>query len=268
VVIGASHKHAPTPKDAGHAQDSAPLDEPELASIAQETSDTERRAAEAERELVEWKKIKFMRERVGEDFDGLILSATKYGLFVELQDLFIEGLVPIQSLGALDGDRYSYRENTREIIGDMHGRKFRIGQCVRVLLDRVDAVEKRLQFSILLDGEDVQATVAKQKPAKSKSTKSPVKSPVKSKKSGRKERGAAEPGSTDGRPARAANPKKSGRKKRFRPEDVPAFAANVAQPPPRGHKKGRKTKKKTSMQQSGISSGPKPKIFHKKRKKH
>jgi ribonuclease R len=126
-----------------------PLDEQSLAAIAQESSENERRAADAERELVDWKKIKFMRDRVGEDFSGMILNATKYGLFVELADLFVEGLVPLQSLGALDGDRYTYRENTRQIIGDHWGRKFSVGDQVRVVLDRVDAVEKRLQFSIL-----------------------------------------------------------------------------------------------------------------------
>jgi ribonuclease R len=127
----------------------SPIPEIELAGIAQESSENERRAAEAERELVEWKKAKFMAERVGEDFDAMILSTTKYGLFVELDELFVEGLVPIQSLGQLDGDYYTYRENTRQIIGERWGRKFTFGQRVRVVLDRVDAVERRLQFSIL-----------------------------------------------------------------------------------------------------------------------
>ena len=126
-----------------------PIGEGELAGIAQESSESERRAADAERELVDWKKIKFMRDRVGESFSGMILNATKYGLFVELDDLFVEGLVPIQSLGLFDNDRYTYRENTRQIIGDRWGRKFSVGERVRVVLDRVDAVEKRLQFSIL-----------------------------------------------------------------------------------------------------------------------
>jgi len=127
------------------------LDGQSLAGIAQESSENERRAAEAERELVEWKKAKFMADRVGEDFSAMILSATKYGLFVELDDLFVEGLVPIQTLGQLDGDYYTYRENTRQIIGERWGRKFTFGQKVRVVLDRVDAVERRLQFSILED---------------------------------------------------------------------------------------------------------------------
>jgi ribonuclease R len=134
-----------------HVEDESPIPESELAAIAQESSENERRAAEAERELVEWKKAKFMRDRVGEDFSAMILSATKYGLFVELDDLFVEGLVPIQSLGQLDGDYYTYRENTRQIVGDRWGRKFTFGQRVRVVLDRVDAVDRRLQFSILED---------------------------------------------------------------------------------------------------------------------
>ena len=126
-----------------------PLDAQSLAAIARESSESERRAADAERELVDWKKIKFMRDRGGESFSGMILNATKYGLFVELDDLFVEGLVPLQSLGMMDGDRYTYRENTRQIIGEHWGRKFSVGERVRVVLDRVDAVEKRLQFSIL-----------------------------------------------------------------------------------------------------------------------
>jgi ribonuclease R len=95
-----------------------------------------------------------MVDKVGEEYDGLLLSVTKYGLFVELNDLFVEGLVPIQSLGALDGDRYTYRENTREIIGETWSRRFRMGQPVRVLLERIDAVEKRLLFAIIPDEQE------------------------------------------------------------------------------------------------------------------
>jgi len=148
-----------------------PISESDLNLIATECSDTERRAADAERELVEWKKVKFMQDRVGEDFDAMILSATKYGLFVELIDLFVEGLVPIQTLGALDNDYYTFRENTREIIGERWGRRFRIGQPVRVLLDRIDAVQKRLQFSIL--DEDNGAGLRAQGSASSKEEGAP-----------------------------------------------------------------------------------------------
>jgi len=116
-----------------------------LQVIADDCSETERRAAEAERELVEWKKAKFMEDRVGEQFRALIISTTRFGFFVELETLFIEGLVPIDSL---PGDRYSYHENTRKIIGQRTRRRFSIGDSVEVLLDRVDPIERKLQFSL------------------------------------------------------------------------------------------------------------------------
>ena len=144
----------------------APMPVDELDAIADECSKTERRAAEAERELVEWKKIKFMKDRVGEDFDAMIMSVTKYGLFVELEGLFVEGLVPLDSLR---DDRYTYRENTREMIGERYGRKYSLGQRVRVVLDRVDGVQKRLQFSLLEElPSDRPPARAKKAKAKSK----------------------------------------------------------------------------------------------------
>jgi len=137
--------HEPTPIQQS-PQQAAPLGESELAGIAYESSQSERRAEEAERELMEWKKVKFMQDRIGDDFDGMILSITKYGCFVELDNLFIEGLVPILSL---QGDHYTFRENTRQIMGEHSGRRYSMGDRVRVVLDRVDSVQRRLQFSIL-----------------------------------------------------------------------------------------------------------------------
>ena len=125
-----------------------PIPEAELAAIAAETSITERRAADAERELVEWKKVKFMQDRVGEEFEAMILNPAKYGLFVELKDLFVEGLVPIETLIS---DRFTYRENTREIVGNQTGRVYRAGDQVRVILDRVLALERKLQFAMIED---------------------------------------------------------------------------------------------------------------------
>jgi ribonuclease R len=121
-----------------------PLDE--LHDIAEESSQSERRADDAERELMEWKKVKFMQDRVGEDFDGLITSVTKFGFFVELTDLFVEGLVP---LNTLTDDYYTYHENTRQIIGQRSRKIYSLGQRIRVLVDRIDPVEKKIQFAIL-----------------------------------------------------------------------------------------------------------------------
>ena len=159
---------AKRPRPAGALPCDPPIPEHELAQIAEETSQTERRAAEAERELVEWKKVRFMQDRVGEEFAALVLNPTKYGLFVELTDLFVEGLVPIDSLR---DDRYTWRENTHEIIGERVGRRFRAGDRVQVILDRILAQERRLQFSIVEEGIPLTGKAASRpapKPRKSK----------------------------------------------------------------------------------------------------
>ena len=135
----AAHRDALTPV-------TGPISLDELHDIAEESSHAERRADEAERDLMEWKKVKFMEDRVGEDFDGLIISVTKFGFFVELTDLFVEGLVPLASL---TDDRYTYHESTREIIGERSRRIFSLGEKIRVLVDRIDPVEKKIQFAIV-----------------------------------------------------------------------------------------------------------------------
>jgi ribonuclease R len=134
---------------AAHREALEPLGGPiaieELHDIAEESSMSERRADDAERDLMEWKKVKFMQDRVGEDFDGLVTSVTKFGFFVELTDLFVEGLVP---LNTLTDDRYTYHENTREIIGQRSRKTYHLGQKMRVLVDRIDPVEKKIQFAV------------------------------------------------------------------------------------------------------------------------
>ena len=157
----------------GHPAGSAfngepPIPEPELAQIAEETSQTERRAADAERELVEWKKVRFMQDRVGEEFAALVLNPTKYGLFVELTDLFVEGLVPIDTMR---DDRYSWRENTHEIVGDRWGRRFRAGDKVQVILDRILAQERKLQFSLVEEGIPLTGKMPAKAPSKAKKKK-------------------------------------------------------------------------------------------------
>jgi ribonuclease R len=121
-----------------------------LAAIATESSQAERRADDAERELMEWKKMRFMEDRVGEDFGGIILSCTKYGFFVELDDLFIEGLVPITSLGGWGSDeRYVFRDTDKQIVSTRGAPGFKMGQRVHVLLDRIDRQQRRLQFALV-----------------------------------------------------------------------------------------------------------------------
>jgi ribonuclease R len=117
----------------------------ELHALGIETSEAERRAADAERELIEWKKVSFMAQHVGDEFEALIISLIKQGFFVELTDLFVEGFVPLASL---DDDSYVYRERLRAIIGQHSKRAFRLGERLRVRLVRIDRSENKLEFAV------------------------------------------------------------------------------------------------------------------------
>ena len=117
----------------------------ELHALGLETSASERRAADAERELIEWKKVLFMAQHVGDEFEALIINLIKHGFFVELTDLFVEGFVPLSSL---EDDYYVYRERLRAIIGQRSKRVFRLGERIRVCLVRIDRMENKLEFSV------------------------------------------------------------------------------------------------------------------------
>ena len=163
-----------------------PIPESELAQIAEETSLSERRAAEAERELVEWKKVRFMQDRVGEEFSALVLNPAKFGLFVELTDLFVEGLVPIDTLR---DDHYTFRENSHEVLGERWGRRFRAGDRVQVILDRILVHERRLQFSIVEEGIALTGKKPARPAPKAKKKREPAAAPARKKKFTRKRRG-------------------------------------------------------------------------------
>jgi ribonuclease R len=149
------HAEAPAEKKRGPKHPQAEPEEPalggpisieELHEIAETSSATERRADDAERELMDWKKAKFMADRIGEDFDGLIISVTKFGFFVELTDMFIEGLVPLSSL---DDDRYVYHDATKQIIAQRSRKTYSLGDRVHVLVDRIDPVLRKINFAVV-----------------------------------------------------------------------------------------------------------------------
>jgi ribonuclease R len=118
----------------------------ELHALGLSTSEAERRAADAERELIEWKKVSFMARHVGDEFDALIISLVKSGFFVELTELFVEGFVALSTLG---DDYYVYRERQRAIIGQHTHHAFHLGERVRVRLDRIDPSGTKLEFSVV-----------------------------------------------------------------------------------------------------------------------
>jgi len=117
-----------------------------LPKIAEHSSLRERVAMEAEREIVERKKVQFMRDKVGQEFNGYISGILPFGFFVELEDYFIEGLV---HLTRLPEDRYQFLETKHMLIGERRGRIFRLGDRVRVRVDAADLVRRQVDFSLL-----------------------------------------------------------------------------------------------------------------------
>jgi ribonuclease R len=138
-----------------------------LEAIASETSEAERRASGAERELMDWKTAQFMEEHLGEEYDGLIISVQKYGCFVELFEVFVEGLLPISALEEFAGARCVLREHDHAIAalpggsgrGAPGARRSRgakprrlewhLGDKVRVRAERIDPMRKRVEFAVV-----------------------------------------------------------------------------------------------------------------------
>ncbi len=100
---------------------------------------------EAERDVVQGLKLLFMRDKAGEEYDGIITGAASFGIFVQLAEIFIEGLVHVSTLG---DDYYHYVEKLHCLRGERKKRVFRIGDRVRVRVDRVDTVRKRIDFTL------------------------------------------------------------------------------------------------------------------------
>ena len=134
-----------------------PYRESELQEIAVETSEAERRADAAERELMDWKTVQYMEGHLGEEYDALIISVQKFGFFVELFDVFVEGLVPIDRLEETFSARFRYRESDHAIVAEsLRSRKnsgarreFHLGGRLRVRAERIDSFRNRVEFSVL-----------------------------------------------------------------------------------------------------------------------
>jgi ribonuclease R len=139
-----------------------------LEEMATETSEAERRANGAERELMDWKTAQFMEAHLGEEYDALIISIQKFGCFVELFEVFVEGLLPVNALEEFAGARCVYRERDHAMValasqesrrgrpGPRQGRgskakppEWHLGDRVRVRAERIDPMRKRVEFALV-----------------------------------------------------------------------------------------------------------------------
>jgi ribonuclease R len=152
-----SHAPAGVPRPAATL---GPYRRIELEEVAAESSEAERRADTAERELMDWKTAQFMEQHLGEEYDALIISVQKFGFFVELFEIFVEGLVSIDRLEESTGQRCLYHDRDHSIVTEPHraGRGaraatakqlFRLGDRVRVRAERIDPLRHRVEFSLV-----------------------------------------------------------------------------------------------------------------------
>ncbi|MGA7617556.1 MAG: ribonuclease R [Thermoanaerobaculia bacterium] len=120
-----------------------------IPEMAEQSSTREKRAEDAEREVLEWKKVIFMRDKVGMDFAGTVTGVVPFGLFVELQDYFVQGLVPVASIG---GDFWKYLEREHRLQGADSGREFRLGDQVVVEVRTIDEDRRQIEFRLVEAG--------------------------------------------------------------------------------------------------------------------
>jgi ribonuclease R len=132
-----------------------PYDKRYMVTQGEHCSMTERRADDATRDVEAWLKCEYLQDHVGDAFDGVVSAVTSFGLFVELEDLYIEGLVHIS---ALPGDYYQFDAAKQRLIGERSGRAFKLGGRVRVQVARVDLDDKKIDLELLastpLAGDD------------------------------------------------------------------------------------------------------------------
>ncbi len=118
----------------------------DLPEIARHTSERERRATDAERELIQWKKVRFMIDKVGDEFTGYVTGVTAFGLFVELVEQYVEGLVHISSMA---DDYYRFVERQHVLHGENTKKTYRLGDLVRVQLVRVDRERRQMELALV-----------------------------------------------------------------------------------------------------------------------
>ena len=116
--------------------------------LGKHCSATERRADEATREVVTWLKCEYMQDKVGQVFQGKISAVTGFGIFVELNDVYVEGLVHVT---ALKSDYYAFDAAKHRLVGERGGHTYRLGDPMTVLVARVDLAERKIEFDPVLD---------------------------------------------------------------------------------------------------------------------
>ena len=168
--------------------------EEELPDVARHTSEMERRADEAERELLQWKKVRFMADKVGDEYEGYITGVAPFGLFVELIEHYVEGLVHVSSMG---DDYYRYVEQQHVMQGENTKKVYRLGDKVLVQVVRVDMERRQVDLGLVEILENVRRDQRPSGPVRSKVA--PKRERKRAQRPGRRERLGKKAGARRGR---------------------------------------------------------------------
>jgi ribonuclease R len=156
---------------------------PDMVILGEHCSANERRADDATRDVVSWLKCEYMMDKIGEEFDGIISAVTGFGFFVELQSIYVEGLVHIASL---HNDYFAFDASRHQLHGERTGVRYRLGDLVKVRVVRVTLDDKKIDFELIQSGKNTKkstkATSAKQVVKKSAGKDKDTKPKVKSKR--------------------------------------------------------------------------------------
>ena len=144
-----------------------PYDMPELAQLGQRCSANERRADEASRDVLAWLKCEFLESHVGDEFDGVITAVTGFGLFVELADLYIEGLVHVSALGQ---DFYHFDAAKQRLVGEHSRKAYQLGDSIKVQVLRVAVEERKIDLGAVNIGPKQDKKQTQSWPSKRKSS--------------------------------------------------------------------------------------------------
>lgn len=131
-----------------------------MRSLGEHCSQTERRADEATRDAVDWLKCEFMMDKVGEVFEGTITSVTGFGIFVELDNIYVEGLIHVT---ALDHDYYHFDASHHRLVGERSGQVFRLGDHIVVSVSKVNLEDKKIDFDLVTAERTPRKTASRKK---------------------------------------------------------------------------------------------------------
>jgi ribonuclease R len=136
---------------------------PDMIMLGEHCSANERRADDATRDVVSWLKCEYMMDKIGEEFTGIISAVTSFGFFVELAEIYVEGLVHISNLGQ---DYFHFDPTSHQLKGERTNTNFRLGDTVKVKVARVDLDEKKIDFELVKKESSVQKAEGTGKPKK------------------------------------------------------------------------------------------------------